>query len=148
MTGSEQPKFYLVQADMLPEIFLKVVRARELLHTGDVKTVSEAVAQVGISRSAFYKYKDSVMPFRDMTQGRIFTFNTFLRDQMGVLSSVLAIFANVGANILTINQNIPSDGVAPVTIAARLDHAEVTPDELIVQLRNLNGVVSADLLAG
>ena len=148
MTGSEQPKFYLVQADMLPEIFLKVVRARELLHTGDVKTVSEAVAQVGISRSAFYKYKDSVMPFRDMTQGRIFTFNTFLRDQMGVLSSVLAIFANVGANILTINQNIPSDGVAPVTIAARLDHAEVTPDELIVQLRNLDGVVSADLLAG
>ena len=148
MTGSEQPKFYLVQADMLPEIFLKVVRARELLHTGDVKTVSEAVAQVGISRSAIYKYKDSVMPFRDMTQGRIFTFNTFLRDQMGVLSSVLAIFANVGANILTINQNIPSDGVAPVTIAARLDHAEVTPDELIVQLRNLNGVVSADLLAG
>lgn len=148
MTGSEQPKFYLVQADMLPEIFLKVVRARELLHTGDVKTVSEAVAQVGISRSAFYKYKDSVMPFRDMTQGRIFTFNTFLRDRMGVLSSVLAIFANVGANILTINQNIPSDGVAPVTIAARLDHAEVTPDELIVQLRNLNGVVSADLLAG
>ena len=148
MTGSEQRKFYLVQADMLPEIFLKVVRARELLHTGDVKTVSEAVAQVGISRSAFYKYKDSVMPFRDMTQGRIFTFNTFLRDQMGVLSSVLAIFANVGANILTINQNIPSDGVAPVTIAARLDHAEVTPDELIVQLRNLNGVVSADLLAG
>lgn len=148
MTGSEQPKFYLVQADMLPEIFLKVVRARELLHTGDVKTVSEAVAQVGISRSAFYKYKDSVMPFRDMTQGRIFTFNTFLRDRMGVLSSVLAIFANVGANILTINQNIPSDGVAPVTIAARLDHAEVTPDELIVQLRNLEGVVSADLLAG
>ena len=84
MTVAEQPKFYLVQADMLPEIFLKVVSAREMLNTGEVKTVSEAVARVGISRSAFYKYKDSVVPFRDMTQGRIFTFNTFLRDQMGV----------------------------------------------------------------
>ncbi len=148
MTVAEQPKFYLVQADMLPEIFLKVVSAREMLNTGEVKTVSEAVARVGISRSAFYKYKDSVVPFRDMTQGRIFTFNTFLRDQMGVLSSVLAIFAGVGANILTINQNIPSDGCALVTITARLDHAEVTPDELIVRMRNTPGVVSADLLAG
>ena len=146
MTVAEQPKFYLVQADMLPEIFLKVVSAREMLNTGEVKTVSEAVARVGISRSALYK--DSVVPFRDMTQGRIFTFNTFLRDQMGVLSSVLAIFAGVGANILTINQNIPSDGCALVTITARLDHAEVTPDELIVRMRNTPGVVSADLLAG
>lgn len=148
MTDTEQPRFYLVQADMLPEIFLKVVRARELLNTGEAKTVSEAVAQVGISRSAFYKYKDSVMPFRDMTRGRIFTFNTMLRDKMGVLSSVLAIFAGVGANILTINQNIPSDGVALVTISARLDHADVTPDELIIRMRQMEGVVSAELLAG
>jgi len=148
MTQREQTKFYLVQADMLPEIFLKVVRARELLNTGAVKTVSEAVSQVGISRSAFYKYKDSVMPFQDMTRGRIFTFSTLLLDKMGILSSVLSIFAGVGANILTINQNIPSDGVALVTIAARLDHAEVTPDELIVRMRNMEGVVSAELLAG
>lgn len=148
MKENEQPKFYLVQADMLPEIFLKVVRARELLNTGEVKTVSDAVNRVGISRSAFYKYKDSVMPFRDMTQGRIFTFNTFLRDKQGVLSSVLAIFANAGANILTINQNIPSDGVALVTIAARLDHADATPDEMIIRMRATEGVVSAELLAG
>jgi len=148
MTEREQPKFYLVQADMLPEIFLKVVHARELLTTGAVKTVSDAVAQVGISRSAFYKYKDSVMPFRDMTQGRIFTFNTFLLDKQGVLSSVLAVFASVGANILTINQSIPSDGVAFVTISAKLDNADITPDELIVRMRNAEGVVSAELLAG
>ena len=148
MTEREQPKFYLVQADMLPEIFLKVVHARELLTTGVAKTVSDAVAQVGISRSAFYKYKDSVMPFRDMTQGRIFTFNTFLLDKQGVLSNVLGIFANVGANILTINQSIPSDGVAFVTISAKLDNADITPDELIVRMRTAEGVVSAVLLAG
>ena len=148
MTEREQPKFYLVQADMLPEIFLKVVHARELLTTGLAKTVSDAVAQVGISRSAFYKYKDSVIPFRDMTQGRIFTFNTCLLDKQGVLSNVLAIFATVGANILTINQSIPSDGVAFVTISAKLDNADSTPDELIVRMRNTEGVVSAELLAG
>lgn len=148
MTDKTEPKVYLVQANVLPEIFLKVVCARELLNTGEVKTVSEAVERVGISRSAFYKYKDSVLPFRDMTQGRIFTFNIFLRDEMGVLSSILAIFAGVGANILTINQNIPSGGVALVTIAARLDHATITPDRLIMQLKDAEGVVSAELLAG
>lgn len=148
MTEREQPKFYLVQADMLPEIFLKVVHARELLTTGAAKTVSDAVAQVGISRSAFYKYKDSVMPFRDMTQGRIFTFNTFLLDRQGVLSAVLSIFAGAGANILTINQSIPSDGVAFVTISAKLDNADITPDEMIVRMRACDGVVSAELLAG
>ena len=141
-------KYYIVSADALPEVFLKVAEAKRMLQVGEAATVGEAARQVGISRSAFYKYKDSVVPFRDMTQGRIFTFNTFLRDQMGVLSSVLAIFAGVGANILTINQNIPSDGCALVTITARLDHAEVTPDELIVRMRSTPGVVSADLLAG
>ena len=148
MTEREQLKFYLVQADMLPEIFLKVVHARELLTTGQAKTVSDAVNQVGISRSAFYKYKDSVIPFRDMTQGRIFTFNIVLIDRQGSLSNVLAIFANVGANILTINQSIPSDGVAYVTISAKLDNADATPDELVVRMRGAEGVVSAELLAG
>ena len=72
MADREQPKFYLVQADMLPEIFLKVVHARELLTTGQAKTVSDAVNQVGISRSAFYKYKDSVIPFRESLPSRRF----------------------------------------------------------------------------
>ena len=144
----KKTKFYLVAADALPEIFLKVAEAKRMLHAGEVSTAGEAARQVGISRSAFYKYKDSVMPFRDMTRGRIFTFNTMLRDKMGILSSVLSIFAGVGANILTINQNIPSDGVALVTISARLDHADVTPDELVVRMRETDGVVSAELLAG
>ena len=129
MTEKTEARYYLVQGDVLPDVFLKVVGARELLNTGEAKTVMEAVERMGISRSAFYKYKDSVLPFRDMTRGRIFTFNLFLRDEMGVLSGILAIFAEVGANILTINQNIPSGGVALVTIAARLDNASETPED-------------------
>ena len=142
------PSYFIVEAGALPEIFLKVAEAKRLLETGEADTVDRATRRVGISRSAFYKYKDAVLPFRDMTQGRIFTFNTFLRDEMGILSAVLAIFAEVGANILTINQNIPSSGVALVTIAARLDHAAETPDELLVRLKETKGVVSAELLAG
>ncbi|MCI9468184.1 MAG: ACT domain-containing protein [Oscillospiraceae bacterium] len=148
MTEKTEARYYLVQGDVLPDVFLKVVGARELLNTGEAKTVMEAVERMGISRSAFYKYKDSVLPFRDMTRGRIFTFNLFLRDEMGVLSGILAIFAEVGANILTINQNIPSGGVALVTIAARLDNASETPDQLLVRLKAGKGVVSAELLAG
>lgn len=143
-----KPKYYLVDADMLPEIFLKVADAKERLQTGEAATVADAVNQVGISRSAFYKYKDSVIPFRDMTQGRIFTFNTVLLDKQGILSSLLGVFAGVGANILTINQSIPSDGVAFVTISAKLDNADITPDELILRMREADGVVSAELLAG
>ena len=148
MTEETEARYYLVQGDVLPDVFLKVVGARELLNTGEAKTVMEAVERMGISRSAFYKYKDSVLPFRDMTRGRIFTFNLFLRDEMGVLSGILAIFAEVGANILTINQNIPSGGVALVTISARLDNASETPDQLLVRLKAGKGVVSAELLAG
>ena len=141
-------KYYIVSEDALPDIFIKVAEAKRMLQVGEAKNVGEAARLMNISRSAFYKYKDSVMPFRDMTRGRIFTFNTMLRDKMGILSSVLSIFASVGANILTINQNIPSDGVALVTISARLDHADVTPDELVVRMRETDGVVSAELLAG
>ena len=148
MTEKTEARYYLVQGDVLPDVFLKVVGARELLNTGEAKTVMEAVERMGISRSVFYKYKDSVLPFRDMTRGRIFTFNLFLRDEMGVLSGILAIFAEVGANILTINQNIPSGGVALVTISARLDNASETPDQLLVRLKAGKGVVSAELLAG
>ena len=148
MTEKTEARYYLVQGDVLPDVFLKVVGARELLNTGEAKTVMEAVERMGISRSAFYKYKDSVLPFRDMTRGRIFTFNLFLRDEMGVLSGILAIFAEVGANILTINQNSPSGGVALVTISARLDNASETPDQLLVRLKAGKGVVSAELLAG
>ena len=81
MTGRDKPKYYLVEAGVLPEVFTKVTEARELLETGEVRTVADAVERVGISRSAFYKYKDSVMPFRDMRQGSIVTFNALLRDK-------------------------------------------------------------------
>ena len=114
----------------------------------EVKTVAEAVERVGISRSAFYKYKDSVVPFRDMKHGSIVTFHALLRDRKGVLSSLLAIFADTGANILTINQSIPTNGAALVTISATTENMPIGVDELIARVRGLDGVIRFDALAG
>lgn len=91
MAAGSKPKYYLVEASVLPEIFAKVIEAKELLETGQVRTVADAVARVDISRSAFYKYKDFVSPFQDMSRGHLVTFNLELLDRQGVLSSVLAI---------------------------------------------------------
>ena len=148
MAVKAKPKYYLVESGVLPEVFIKVTEARELLETGEVRTVAEAVERVGISRSAFYKYKDSVMPFRDMRQGSIVTFNALLRDKKGVLSSLLAIFADSGANILTINQSIPTNGTALVTISAITENMTIGMDELLSATRALYGVIRFDALAG
>ena len=110
------PKYFIVEAAALPEIFLKVAEAKRLLETGEVDTVNLAAQTAGISRSAFYKYKDAVRPFNDMLHGRIVTVQSLLKDEPGVLSSVLNIFAQSGGNILTINQGIPSNGCAVVSV--------------------------------
>ncbi len=147
MQAGKHPKYYLVEADMLPEIFLKVMEAKELLKAGEADTVADAVNMVGISRSAFYKYKDSISPFQDMTRGHIVTFHVMLRDRMGILSSVLAIFAQSGANILTINQSIPTSGTANVTISAETAGLEMSMEELLATIRHAEGVVKIEILA-
>jgi chorismate mutase len=148
MPEKGKTKYYLVKADVLPEVFMKVTEVKELLETGEARTVAEAVEKIGISRSAFYKYKDSVAPFHDLKKGSIVTFNALLRDRMGVLSSLIAIFADTGANILTINQSIPTNGVAIVTISATTESMSVGTDELIAAAESLQGVIKFEILAG
>ena len=141
-------QYYLVNADILPEIFLKVEDAKELLQTGEAATVAEAVAKVGISRSAFYKYKDSISPFQDMKRGHILTFHIFLLDQPGALSGVLTTFAESCANILTINQNSPINGTATVTVSAETSQMRDGVETLLSRLRETRGVLRAEVLAG
>ena len=100
----EKKKYFIVSADALPEVFVKVAEAKRMLQVGEASTVGQAAAMVGISRSAFYKYKDAVQPFQNMKAGHIITLYALLRDNPGVLSNYLTIFAASGANILTINQ--------------------------------------------
>ena len=141
-------KLYIVEANVLPEIFIEVSRAKELLETGEVSTVAEAVSRVGISRSAFYKYKDAIRPFRSMKRDQVITLSVIMRDKLGTLSSVLAIFAGINANILTINQSIPTSGVAIVTISFVPEDPSVTMDMLRARIEELPAVIRIELLAG
>ena len=148
MAESRLPKYYLVEAEMLPEIFLKVVEAKTLLQTGECDTVGDAVARVGISRSAFYKYKDAISPFQDLRRSHILTFQLMLRDQTGLLSQVLGEFARCGANILTINQSIPVNGCASINISAETAGMCESIETLMTCLLGVKGVLRAEILAG
>jgi len=141
-------RYYIVSAEALPEVFVKVAEAKRMMQTGEVETVGAAARRAGISRSAFYKYKDYVQPFNDMKVGHIITFYSMLKDSPGVLSHVLSIFAGSGANILTINQSIPTNGCAAVTISAETSEMEMTLEELMAAASAADGVVKFDILAG
>ncbi len=145
---STQPKYFIVDAQALPEIFLKVMEAKRLLDTGEVRTVNQAANQTGISRSAFYKYKDAVRPFHDMLSGRIINFQILLKNEPGVLSAVLNAFAQCGANILTINQSIPAGGGAVVNIGAETSELKMPVEGLLERSRAVDGVVRCEILAG
>ena len=133
---------------MLPDVFLRVCEAKELLARGTVRTVAEATARAGISRSAYYKYKDSITPFRDVRRDRIVTMSLITQDRPGALSSVLTLFAEAGANILTINQSIPTNGVGVVTISFTAEDLRSGLDELRERLSALPTVVDLSVLAG
>lgn len=145
---SKAPNYYIVDAEALPEIFRKVVDARRMLDTGEAETVNQAVQLAGISRSAFYKYKDAVRPFQDMLHGRIVTFQIMLKDEPGILSHVLNLFAGSGANILTINQGIPINGCAVVTVNAETSGLGGSLQELLARLNGAEGVLRGEILAG
>ena len=142
------PKFFIVEATALPEIFLNVAEAKRMLETGETDKVNEATKAVGISRSAFYKYRDSIAPFQNLMAGRIITFQLMLKNKSGVLSALLSIFAASGANILTINQAIPTGGRAMVTVSAETGELQCSLEELLRRIEETDGVVKAEMVAG
>lgn len=145
---TNNPKYYIVEASALPEVFLKVAEAKRLLSTGQASTVNEATRMTDISRSAFYKYRDAVLPFQNMMTGRIITFQLLLHDEQGLLSQILGLFAKAKANIITINSIVPTNGCAVVTISAETMDLTVQLEELLRMLRQTNGVIKAEVLAG
>ena len=140
--------YYLVEASALPEVFLKVAEAKRLLSTGQASTVNDATRITGISRSAFYKYRDAIMPFQNMMSSRIITFQFLMQDIQGVLSTTLHIFAENNANIQTVNSIIPTNGCALVTISAEMMDMEISLEELLRRLTAVPGVIKAEVLAG
>ena len=142
------PKYYIVEASALPEVFLKVAEAKRLLSTGEAATVNEATKMTDISRSAFYKYRDSVLPFQNMMTGRIITMQLLLHDQPGLLSEILGVLAATKVNIITINSIMPTNGTAVVTISAETNELTVSIEELLNTLGEMDSVVKAEVLAG
>ena len=135
-----QRRLLLVDADVLPEVFVRVLDAKQLLASGQAVSAAEASRLAGISRSAFYKYKDAVLPYDAEKPGQILTVHFILRDRPGVLSSVLSAFADAGANILTVNQNIPEGSTASVSISARTDRLDMQMEPFIQLLSQMSGV--------
>ncbi len=143
----EDKNFYIVDKSVLPEIFIKVMEVKNLLESGKEKTVQDAVNKVGISRSAFYKYRDSVQPLYENTRGKTVTLALNLDHTPGLLSSVLNNIASVGANILTINQTIPINGIANVTITIETDAMESDLGTFMETIESLDGIQTFKIIA-
>jgi len=126
-----EPKYYLIDAKVMPAILHKVLEAKKLLESGKCRTASDAADAAELSRSAFYKYKDAIRPFYDRDADRITTFYTELSNLPGILSNLLNVLAKAGLNILTLNQNIPVDGKATVTISAQFCPSTIELQELL-----------------
>jgi len=139
-------RYYLVRQDILPEALVKTVRAKELLARGEAATVQEAVDRVGLSRSAFYKYKDGIHPLDRLDRERIVTISMDLQHRTGVLSKVLALMAEMDGNVLTINQTIPLQGQANVVITVDTSKMGDRIADVIRSLNGLDGVNRATII--
>ena len=139
-------KFYLVREDILPEAIKKTIKVKEYLKHNQKKTINEAVNMMDLSRSAYYKYKDYVFPFHDVTQGKVVTISIFMLNRPGELAQVLNIVAESNGDILTINQGIPLQGIADVSISIETKGMTTPIDDLIKKLENLSGVSKVDVI--
>ncbi len=145
----KKSKFLLIDAAVLPDVFARVLDAKQFLSAGKAGTAAEAARMAGISRSAFYKYKDAVYTYNsETTASKIISIHAVLQDKPGVLMAVISAFYNVGANILTINQNIPISGLAPVSVSANIEQMKIGLDELVQRLQNIPGVNTIENISG
>lgn len=143
----EKNQFYVISKEVLPEVFIKVMEVKELLESEKILTVQEATERVGISRSSFYKYKDAIMPFYEKGRGQTITILIHLKDKSGTLSDLLNCVAGTGANILTINQMIPMNGVAIINICMETSQIKMEIGELLESIESMEGVQNVRLLA-
>ncbi|MFN7249235.1 MAG: ACT domain-containing protein [Anaerobacillus sp.] len=146
MSKKNSDEFYLVKADILSEAMQKTLEAKALLDSGKAKKISEAVQAVDLSRSAFYKYKDSIFPFHTMVKEKIITLSIHLEDRSGTLSRLLSVVAEAGSNVLTINQTIPLQGRATITLSIETASMSIEIDKLVKQIQQLDFVVKVELI--
>ena len=140
-------KFYVVSSDILPEVLEQVIQARVLLQSGQAKRISEAVKMVGISRGTYYKYKDAVFSFSADQSNRRAIISMILRNEKGALSKVLSLISAKQVNIMAINQTIPINGIASVTLTLDISELEISIQALLTLVQTMPMVDKADLVA-
>lgn len=138
-------KYLLVDMSILPEIYAKVVEANGYLQSGEATSASQAAKMAGISRSAYYKYKDKIFEYNEQGDD-VTAINAKLIDNAGVLSSVMNELYLAGANILAVNQSIPVNNIADVSITVRLSQTDVSTEDLMLKIKNIGGVKSAEIV--
>ncbi|MDR7077942.1 chorismate mutase [Neobacillus niacini] len=139
-------KFYLIREDVLPEAMKKTLDVKEMLERGKAESIWDAVQQVDLSRSAYYKYRDTVFPFSTIVKERLVTLFFHLEDRSGTLSKLLGVVASSGCNVLTIHQTIPLQGRANVTLSLNTTQISTDIDELLSELRKLEFVEKVEVL--
>ncbi|MFI3208073.1 MAG: ACT domain-containing protein [Eubacteriales bacterium] len=140
MGKEEKVKYYVLKKKAVPEVLLKVVEAKRLLASEKVMTIQDATEQIGISRSSFYKYKDDIFPFHENEKGRTITLVIQVDDTPGILSDILTKIAEFKANILTIHQSIPTNGIATVTLSVEILAYTGNLSEMIQDLEDNDGI--------
>ncbi len=141
----EKIKYYLVNSAILPEVYSKVIEAKNYIATGEADSTSQAIKMAGISRSAYYKYKDAIFEYNSEQSDETVTINAKLKDNAGVLSALMSELYRAGANILSINQSVPVNSVADVSVTIRATEMTISQDKLIENLKSINGVNSVKL---
>lgn len=147
MKENDKDKYFIIKKNALPEVFDKVVEAKRLLDSKKSISIQEATDAVGISRSSFYKYKDDIFPFHDNARGKTITLMMQVEDQPGLLSNILNVVARNGANILTIHQSIPVNGIAMVTLSVEILPEVVDVTKMIDEMEILEGMHFLKILA-
>ncbi|HHW60774.1 MAG TPA: ACT domain-containing protein [Syntrophomonadaceae bacterium] len=142
----DSKKFFIVREDMLPASILKTARVKEMLAAGEADNIQEAVDELGMARSTYYKYKDGVFPFFNADSMNILNLSLLLQNHSGVLSAVLNCVASLRGNILTINQNLPLHDVAQVTLSVNVEEMDVPVNHFLAELRHISGVINAEIV--
>lgn len=139
-------KYYLVREDVLPEAMKKTIEVKDMLERGKAESIAIATQMVDLSRSAYYKYKDTVFPFSTITKEKLVSLFFHLEDRSGTLSKLLSVVASSGGNVLTIHQTIPLQGRANVTLSLNTSNMTVEIDHLLSELKKLEFVEKVEVL--
>ena len=144
---SEKTSFFVLKEKAVPEVLLKVVEAKRLLDSGKMTSVQDATEAVGISSSSFYKYKDDIFPFHENAKGKTVTMVIQLDDEPGILSLVLKTIADFHANVLTIHQSIPVNGIASLSLSIDVFPATGDVEVMKNSIESVQGIHYAKILA-